>query len=111
MLYSVADQPSAGNLAPPATAPQQGSGLEIVFQTGTGMTSGKILVKNGITGVAADKDLAPNLSPEQCVAKLVQVAFQVGLQIQSEANRKGLKELGASNSVSVTGVFVAVSQF
>ena len=110
-LYSVADQPGAGNPAPPATSPSQGSGLEIVFQTGTGTTQGKISVKNGATGTAANKDLAPNLSPEQCIAILVQAAFEAGLQIQSEASGKGLKVFGAGNSVSVTGASVSVSQF
>ncbi len=110
-LYSVADQPSVGSSAPPPTSSQQGSGLEIVFQTGTDATPGKVSVKNGATGIAVDKDLAPHLSPEQCAAVLVQAAFQVGLQIQSEAGGKGLKVFGANNYVSVTGASVSVGQF
>ncbi|MBV9305934.1 MAG: DUF3421 domain-containing protein [Acidobacteriaceae bacterium] len=110
-LYSVADQPSVGSQTPPTTSAPQGSGLEIVFQTGTDTTPGKISVKNGATGATANQDLAPHLSPEQCTAILVQAAFQAGLQIQAEAGGKGLKVFGANNSVSVTGASVAVSQF
>ncbi len=113
-LYSVAEEPAASaDQAPQASSSSsaQAGGLEIIFQGGTGPAPGKILVKNGASGMAADQALAPNLSPEQCAAVLVQLAFKVGLQIQSEAGGKGLKVFGSNNAVNVSGASVAVSQF
>lgn len=107
-LYSVANQ-DAG--APGAGPVQQPGGLEIVFQAGTGTVPGKISVRNGATGVTAEKELPPNLPAADCAGILLQAAFQAGLQVQAEAGGKGLKVFGSNNSVNVTGASVSVSQF
>jgi hypothetical protein len=109
-LYSVPEQETSVPASASGSAQQPG-GLEIVFQGGTGATPGKISVRNGATGATAEKDLPPNLSPNDCVAMLLQAAFQAGLQVQSEESGKGLKVFGSNNSVNVTGASVSVSQF
>jgi len=111
VLYSTAGSESqAAPISPPAAQTQQSSsGIQVIFQSGTSASPGKITIMNGATGKTVSEPLAPNLDLNACVSVLQQAAFEAGLQIQAQPG--GLKIFGTNNSVNVSGASVSVSQF
>jgi hypothetical protein len=83
----------------------------VSFLHGTGDAAGTVTVTNGANGKSVTEPIAPNSTPEQCVAALQQAAFAAGLQIQAGPDGKGLRVSGINNSVSATGAAIAVSQY
>jgi hypothetical protein len=108
-LYSTAGEESQAPPAAPAQQQQQSSGIQVVFQSGTTSSGGKITIMNGASGQTVTEPLAPNLDLAGCVSILQKAAFEAGLQIQAQAG--GLKIFGVNNSVNVSGASVSVTQF
>jgi hypothetical protein len=110
-LYSTAADNGSSPMqpAPPQPTPQRSTGIQVVFQSGTGAVAGKITIMNGATGVTVSEDLGVNMDQDACVAALQKAALDAGLQIQGLPG--GLKIFGTNNSVNVNGASVSVSQF
>jgi hypothetical protein len=90
-------------------APSGPAGVLVSFDSGTGATSGTLVVTNGATGKTVSRQLDANLPAAGCLQVLQQAALDAGLQIQSDPN--GLKLAGANNNVQVNGANVTLMPY